>query len=57
MDQCERESVTPDGDSLIVDCSVHGEVGSVPAGTGVRQRTSEYDRVEALWTKHAADQR
>lgn len=48
-ERCQREGATPDGDRLIVDCTVHGEVGSVPAGD------DEFKEIEQLFAAHVAD--
>jgi hypothetical protein len=53
MTECERESVTPTEDGrLIVDCSMHGEVGSVAGGGLDRVSVGEGARVDALWAAH-----
>lgn len=57
---CRREGVTPDAAALadsvtdgagrlIIDCEVHGEIGSVRSGG-----TDELRRVEKLFTEHQA---
>ena len=58
MSDCTRESVTPTEDGrLIVDCSTHGEIGSVAGGGLDRVAPGEYERVEALWSEHVAADR
>lgn len=47
--RCEREGLTPDGEGLIVDCTIHGEIGRVQAGH------HEAERGDALLTRHRAD--
>lgn len=44
--QCRREGLTPDGNELIVDCELHGEIGRIPAGG------DEYAAGNALFDKH-----
>lgn len=55
---CRLESVTPDDDALtvispgagrlIVDCELHGEIGSIPAGG------NEGARLDEFWADHVA---
>lgn len=52
--ECRRESVTPEGDELIIDCELHGEIGRLPAG--VLEGEDEYVRIEAFFAQHQAMQ-
>lgn len=54
---CVREGLTPDidggTDTLIVDCSVHGEIGRIPADRHT-VRDGEYADAEELFAQHVA---
>lgn len=55
---CVRESVTPTDDGgLIVDCTVHGEIGTVPGAPGCGINSippGQGEALEQLWTAHLA---
>jgi hypothetical protein len=53
--QCSRESVTPVEGGFIIDCSVHGEIGTVSApGATLNQcaQTDELALIERFWAEH-----
>lgn len=65
MTECQRDSVTsaalfegrcpgPD-DVLIVDCTVHGEIGRVPVG--MDETGDEYTKIEMLFAQHKEEAR